>query len=62
MSISSAPGSRAVLDPPSAPPTPGGIWRAVVAHRKEGVGLKMRFRVGYQIHPQHCTIEQIRED
>ena len=21
----------------------------------------MRFRVGYQIHPQHCTVEQIRE-
>jgi probable F420-dependent oxidoreductase len=21
----------------------------------------MRFRVGYQIHPQHCTIQQIRE-
>jgi probable F420-dependent oxidoreductase len=23
--------------------------------------LPPRFRVGYQIHPQHCTIEQIRE-
>ena len=21
----------------------------------------MRFRVGYQIHPQHCTVQQIRE-
>jgi alkanesulfonate monooxygenase SsuD/methylene tetrahydromethanopterin reductase-like flavin-dependent oxidoreductase (luciferase family) len=21
----------------------------------------MRFRVGYQIHPQHCTVDQIRE-
>jgi probable F420-dependent oxidoreductase len=23
--------------------------------------LSVRFRVGYQIHPQHCTVEQIRD-
>ena len=62
MSISSAPGSREVLDPPSGPWTPAGISRAVMPRRREGVRLPMRFRVGYQIHPQHCTIEQIREE